>query len=183
MNNSKPKRGRPRIKKPFFYLKELTKTDKIAYIGYIIISLLLSVFYFISGNDTRNEILIIYATSTQFVIYFFLYVSLRNFRTYLIWFSFSFIHLLIYFLIRNSDAVQMQRGAAVSPMKNTIILLLVFQLLRFISLKLQNREFVVPPKGGGKDLIENKSISATDYLILLIYIGSFGCLIFLSFGS
>ncbi|GGB22056.1 hypothetical protein GCM10011500_42700 [Mucilaginibacter rubeus] len=39
-------------------------------------------------------------------------------------------------------------------------------------MKAQRREFVVPAKGGGPDLIENKRVSGADYLIMLIYIGT-----------
>ena len=74
----------------------------------------------------------------------------------------------------------MARGRASSSLVNTLAMLLIFQFLRFISLKLQHREFVAPAHGGGKDLFENKSLSGADFLIFLIYLGSWGGLFFLS---
>jgi len=45
---------------------------------------------------------------------------------------------------------------------------------------MQKREFVVPSRGGGKDLFDNIEPSVTDYLLFVIYFASFGVLIYLN---
>jgi len=114
-----------------------------------------------------------YAAIFQIAIYFFLYTSLRNFKSFLIWFGFGIIHLILFLIFKGDSKLQMKRGNASNELINSIPLLLLFQLMRYISLKIQHREFVMPSKGGGTDLFENKNPSPTDYLILIIYMGSF----------
>jgi hypothetical protein len=76
----------------------------------------------------------------------------------------------------------MYRGNAANILLNTVILLLLFQLLRYLSLKIQHREFVAPAHGGGPDLFENKKLTFADFVIFVIYTGSwFGlCMLSLS---
>jgi uncharacterized membrane protein len=158
--------------RPFFHFEELKSFDKIS-IGVYAIATIVFWFLFKSGGlETKKGIIIAYAVIPQLCLYFFLYVSLRNFKVYLIWLFFGFVHLTIYFSFKKNENLTMYRGNPLSIFTATIILLLLFQLLRFLSLKIQHREFVAPAKGGGKDLIENKDISATDYLILVIYMGT-----------
>lgn len=109
---------------------------------------------------------------TQLFSYIFLYVSLRNFQVYLIWLLFGIIHFILYLYLEGDAELQMVRGYPSRLLVNTIPLLLLFQFLRYLSMKVQRREFVVPAKGGGPDLIENKKVSGADYFIMLIYIGT-----------
>ncbi len=66
----------------------------------------------------------------------------------------------------------MPRGNATNGLLNTVILLLLYQFLRWLSFKEHNREFVVPAKMSDKGLWENTKTSAFDYIILMIYMAS-----------
>lgn len=127
---------------------------------------------FILSTEGRQVAVIFYAMLTQLFSYIFLYVSLRNFQVYLIWLLFGIIHFILYLYLEGDAELQMVRGYPSRLLVNTIPLLLLFQFLRYLSMKVQRREFVVPAKGGGPDLIENKKVSGADYFIMLIYIGT-----------
>jgi hypothetical protein len=64
----------------------------------------------------------------------------------------------------------MVHGTALSGLLNTIPLLMLFQLLRYLSFAIQHREFVAPSRGSTTDLFENKKITLADYTIFIIYI-------------
>jgi hypothetical protein len=170
----------PSLKKNFFYFERLKLWEKRVIAVYIVITVTLSLFYIKAPFDKKEAILIGYGIGTQLFLFFALYTSLRNSRSYLIWCSFGILHLIIYFFLGNDQFLKMARGNAASSLKNTIILLFVFQLLRFISIKFQHREFVVPTHGGGKDLFENREVSGVDYLVFVLYMGCFAGLVFLS---
>jgi len=166
--------------KPFFYFENLKTWEKIIIGVYTAVTITLCIWYFLTSIDVKKSILFFYGYGTSVLIYFALYTSLRNLTSYLIWFFFGLVQLTIYFLTIHNQSLIMARGHASSGLKNTIILLVLFQFLRYKSLKLQHREFVVPAKNSSKDLLENKNITATDYFILIIYIGTYVGLVFLS---
>ena len=64
-----------------------------------------------------------------------------------------------------------------------VFLLLLFQLLRFLSIKIQIREFVAPSKGGNYDIVYNVKVSNTDKILFFIYMGSWFGLSYLALLS
>ncbi len=169
-----------RAKKPFFHSEELKLWEKRTIYTYLTITIALSLWYLTTDFGTRKGILLFYGVITQLGLYFALYTSLRNFNSYSIWCGFGFFHLLVYFIFKDDPSLQMPRAHASSLLRNTIVLLFLFQLLRYISVKLQHREFVAPAHGGGKDLFENKAVTFIDFVIFMIYIGAFAALVYLS---
>lgn len=87
----------------------------------------------------------------------------------------------MYSLIKNDYALQMSQGNPSALLRNTLILLILFQLLRFISLKMQHQEFVCPPKGGGEDFFDKRNVTGVDRLVFVIYFVAFGALSYFSF--
>jgi len=157
--------------KPFFYFEALKRWEQIVIYSYIFITITLFFFYNNVEPSGKEGILIAYAIGTQLSLYFGLYTSLRNLKSYLIWCFFGLLHLLVYFLTKSDQSLEMARGNASIILINTIPLLILFQVLRYISLELQHREFVAPAHGGGKDLFENKKVTFVDFIIFIIYIG------------
>jgi hypothetical protein len=168
-----------RIQKPFFYFEELKDFDKVAIGAYGIFTVVLIFVFFFADDKTKQFVLIMYCILPQLFIYFFLYVSLRNFTAYLIWFAFGLLNLILFFFFKSNERLNMVRGNPAWELLNTIILLWLFQVLRFLSLKVQKREFRTVSRNG-KDLFENKDISGTDYLIFIIYFVSWFGLTMLS---
>jgi len=171
-----------KVQKPFIHYEALKPWEITVIKIYTIITLCIALSRFVLSAEARPEVIIIYAGFTQLFSYVFLYVSLRNFKVYLIWLSFGVIHFILYLCFKADAALEMVNGNASRLLINTLPLLLLFQLLRYFSMKVQQREFVVPAKGGGTDIIERKKISGIDYLILLIYLGSWFGLIALFLG-
>ncbi|MES2276413.1 MAG: hypothetical protein V4592_10345 [Bacteroidota bacterium] len=151
------------MRKPFIFFEKLKEWE-------IIVPLLYGILTFLIFNNVEEagSFISMYVILSQLFLYLFLYVSLRNFTTYLIWCAFALIHAVLYFKLKDNPALQMYRGNEASGLINTIILLVLFQLLRFFSFKIQGREFVAPSKNG-IDLFENKSVTYADYTICLIY--------------
>lgn len=155
-------------KKPFFYFEELKPFDALVIVLYVIFTLGLVVVYNVANNETIVKVQIAYMVLPQLFIYTFFYVSLRNLKAFTAWFFITLIHLIIYFVFIRKDQTNKYWYPSLGFL-NTIILLILYQILRYISLKLQRREFVSPAKGGGLDLIENKKLTATDYFLFVIY--------------
>jgi hypothetical protein len=123
--------------KHFFLYEDLKTWEKTAMVVYAVTSLAVILTCFFANPDTKQIVLIGYITISQLGLYFGLYTSLRNFKAYLIWFGFGLVHLLLVFIFRRDPTLEMYRGNPSYLLVNTIILLLLFQLLRYISLKMQ----------------------------------------------
>jgi hypothetical protein len=171
-----------RKKKTFIYYDKLTDWDIVIVAIYLILTIFV-IFNYTSGGINAADILFFYTVLPHLAGYFFLYKALRNFTMYLVCFGFAVVHLILYFLFRGSPNLEMARGD-ISPMLiDSIILLVLFQILRYISLKMQKREFVLPSRGGGKDLFDNIEPSMTDKLLFVIYFGSFFGLTYLALAK
>jgi len=169
-----------KIQKPFIHNEALKYWEKAVFVIYSIVTLSIASSRLFFSEGVRQTGIFMYATLTQAFLYIFLYVSLRNFTSYLIWLFFGAIHVILYLYFKGDYDLELPNGIASGPLLNTIPLLLLFQLLRFLSREFQKRDFVVPSKGGGPDLIENKELTGTDYILFTVYMASFCGLSFLS---
>jgi hypothetical protein len=158
--------------KPFLYSTELKQWDIVTIVIYVLFTLSVFVTYSSASANAAQITLLTYVVLTQLGIYFFLYGALRNFKLYLIWCGFGILHVIMYFIFRGNPKLDMVKGNPSFGLLNTIILLLLFQLLRFLSIKIQIREFVAPSKGGNYDIVYNVKVSNTDKILFFIYIGS-----------
>lgn len=163
------KKGNP---KSFIYYDSLKPWEIFYILLYAIITVGVILTLVFAKSETKQFIIIMYITLSQLGMYFGLYTSLRNFKAYLFWLGFGVIHLILFLCFRSDPTIEMYRGNPTVGLINTIVLLLLFQFLRYLSLKIQHREFIVPAKGGGPDLFENKKATFADFIILIIYIGS-----------
>ncbi len=166
--------------KPFLYFDKLTQWNVGVIVFYIIFTIVV-VFINTSGRaDVAQMVLIAYVVITQLMGYFFMYKALRNFTVYLICCGFALLHIFLYFLFKGNLGLKTVQGDFSSALFNSIILIILFQVLRYLSLKIQKREFVVPAKGGGKDLFDNIEPSIVDKILFVIYFVSFGGLTYLA---
>jgi hypothetical protein len=178
--------GEPRsdaLDKPFIYYKELTTANKW-WIGiYLLFTIVVAAGYNRIGVGYAHMMVIAYAITLQFFSYFFLYGALRNFRFYLIWFGFSMIHLGMYFVMKDDQRLNSVQGNPAELLRNTFVLLLVFQLLRFFSLKTQHKEFVAPNKSGIEDRVDHRKVTPIDTVLFFTYFAAYGFLTYFSFGN
>lgn len=164
---------------PIFYFDKLKTWDKVTIVLYILLSLGLW-FYFDNATNTKTQrdILFGYAFGTQFFFYFFNYKSLRNLTVYVFWVVVGIIHLYFYFQLKDNQALLNVRGHSATGLRNTLVLLLLFQVLRFISAKTQGQELVCPSKGSRTDLFDDRRITVIDFVLFVVYIGSTLLLLF-----
>lgn len=112
-----------------------------------------------------------YAGATQLFLYLFGYHALRNMTYFACWFFIGLIHLLVYEQIKDNKTLFMHNHSAATCLRNTVLLLILVQLFRIISLAIQHKEFVVPEKGGAPDLYDNRKANFLDKLLFFTYIG------------
>lgn len=156
--------------RPIFYFEKLKPYDKWS-IG-IYLSLTLVLFYFFlysENNQTKHEIIFGYTLSTQLLIYPFCHKSLRNLKVYFIWLLIGIMHLYLYFLLKDDPTLIMPRGHATFQLKNTLLLLIIYQVLRFLSLKIQKQEFVCPERGLKTDVLGERKPNWLDITLSFIY--------------
>ncbi|WDF76548.1 hypothetical protein ACFGVS_26160 [Mucilaginibacter sp. AW1-7] len=155
--------------KPFIYYEDLKNWEIVNSIIYFILTIgvVLACSFFDRGFN--QLLLLFYWGITDLSLYFFLYRSLRNFRSYMVWFGFGIVHLILFAIFKDDPKLKLFHGQASWGLINTIPLLLLYQLLRYFSFNIQHREFVVPSKAGTTDLIENVKVTFVDKTILIIY--------------
>lgn len=158
---------------PIFYFDQLKPWDKITIALYIFLTAALWYYFNItSSHQTQRDILLGYTLGTQLFLYFFNYKSLRNLTVYSFWIAVGFLHLFFYFQLRENTMLQNVRGHSATGLRNTIILLLLFQVLRFISARTQGQELVCPSKGSRTDLFDDRKITFIDFILFVVYIGT-----------
>jgi len=144
--------------------------DKWSIRVYCIISLLFGLILVFGSDEAKKLDIVYYTIGTQFFLYFFNYKSLRNLKVFGFWALMSILHLGLYFILRDDPLLMLAQVHAAIGLRNTIILLMLFQLLRFVSLAVQNEELVCPSKGSNADLLDNREATFIDGICLVIYI-------------
>lgn len=173
------KKGNP---KPFIYYDSLKPWEIFSMLLYAIATIGIILVLVFSKPEAKQITMIMYIVLSQLGIYLGLYKSLRNFTAYSLWFGFGIVHLILFLCFRGNPAIEMYRGNPTVGLLNTIVFLVLFQLLRYLSLKFQHREFVAPARSGGPDLFDNKKVTFADFVIFVIYMGSWLGLTMLSFS-
>lgn len=148
---------------------QLSKWNIITVCFYLLLSFFLWS-YGVENKNSQKEILFYYGFGTQFFLYSFQYRALRNFNYFLIWIIIAIIHFCIFLAIRDSPELALPNGHAALGLRSTIISLLLFQFLRYISLVIQKKELVMPSKGGRTDLLDERKVTVVDVICFFIFI-------------
>jgi hypothetical protein len=161
--------------KPFFCYEKLPLIEKTPIFLYAVFTSALIVIYNVCDSEFIVGSIIAYIVVSQLLTYLFLYTVLRNLAMYLPFLLISVLHLIIYLGFIKIHQVSDKHFNVPLSLLSTVLMLLLFQLLRFFSLKIQKREFLSIAKSGsdGLDLIENKKVSVIDFMIFAIYMGTF----------
>ena len=152
-----------------FYIKEVDKWDFYSIICYLIVTVII---YVDPYNFLKKEIILGYAYLTPLFLYMFNYKSLRKLNVWFIWIGISLSHIILHSQIGNIDKFQYYRGPASDFLKYTWIFLLLFQLLRIVSLRFQKIELVAPNRGS-LDIWDNRKLTLVDNVCFIIYYGVF----------
>jgi len=155
--------------KNLFNLKKV----KIWVIGVMIFYILLSyeLCYFLrfAKSETQSHYLYFYAVFSQLFIYAFLYKALRDIKVYIFIFIIGVLHLYLFFILKENASLIGLKNNIVISLRNTIILLIIFKVLQFVSLKTQNQELVSIGRNN-KDVYGTRYVTKVDYILEIIYI-------------
>ncbi len=166
------------MEKPIFYFDKLNIWDKVTMALYLLLSIGLWYYYDKTvSNKMQRDIVFNYAFGTQLFLYFFNYQSLRNLTVYAFWLAIGILHLYLYFQLKDNLVLQNFGGHSSTGLRNTLILLILFQILRIISAKTQGQELVCPGKSR-TDLFDDRQITFIDIILFFIYFGAVIVLLF-----
>lgn len=153
-----------------FYFDKLDLWDKYSIVVYLTLSAICGYFFLNENSSAANRsLLLFYTMGTQLLLYLLNYKSLRNLKVYLIWIFISLLHLFAFYQLKNRLELQNVHGHAANGLRNTIFLLLLYQVLRITSLKTQKQELVAPVRGSTTDLFEGRSITFIDFALFVVY--------------
>jgi len=153
--------------------ENLTLNEIIAIIIYFLISLAIFLVFNYSNNiEFKKTILSFYSSSTVLFLYIFGYKSLRKMIFTQIWIFISLMHLIFFLLTKDNTDLFYKRGSAVNIFGYTLIAVILIQLFRFISLKIQKKELVCP-SSGGIDMFDYRKTNFFDFIFFLFYILAF----------
>lgn len=158
--------------KSIFHFDKLKPFDNWTIGLYLLITLGLS-YYFLSVENiaTKRDLIFGYALVTQLALYGLCYKSLRNITVFFVWVVIGFVHLYFYYTLKDVTVLQMYRGHATTPLRNTLPLLVLYQILRVASLKIQQQELVSPSRGFTTDLFDERKVNWLDYIFFFTYCG------------
>ena len=153
-----------------YYFERLNTFDKWTLGLYTLLTLGLS-FYFVNelNVDTKASAIFMYGLGTHLILYMFCYKSLRNLTVFAIWILFGLLHLLAYSKLKDDIALQMFKGHSTTPLRNTIPLLIFYQVLRLVSLKTRGQELVVPNRISRTDMFDERQPTWVDFVYLIIF--------------
>jgi len=162
------------MQKPIFYFDKLNTWDRVTIILYLVLSFGLGFYcYYSKDNSIQREIIFGFSFLTPFFLYVINYKSLRNLTVYIFWLTVGIIHLYIYWRLKDNVNLIFPRGnSAVAGFRNTFLLLLLFQVLRFISAKTQHQDLICPSQGFATDLFSERRVTIIDIVLLIIYVAA-----------
>lgn len=152
------------MNKRIFYFDKLNWWD----ISTLILYFVLTFFVYYTDIPTRRDWLFGYSFGTHLFFYFFNYKSLRKMNVWLIWMVFSVVHLFYYFELYGKPELQVFRGFSGHALLFTWLLLIIFQVLRYISLTYQNQELVALSRSR-TDIWDNRRITKIDTACFFAY--------------
>jgi len=167
-----------KMQQPIFYFKMPTNAELISLFGYLLLSILLYFHIKSLSSVDQESYFFMYALGTQMILYFFGYRALRNMTYFSCCIVFALIHFYIYWQLKD-DQTLIRYGPGVNLFRNTILFLLLFQVLRIISLKIQHQELVSISKSE-KDIFQERKVTVIDKVLSVIYIAALFCLTALS---
>jgi len=129
--------------KSFVYFERLKLPDIIITTVCFVYSIIIFLVYYLGSYETAFNLSAMHIFLSQLGAFVFMFTLLRNFTFYLIWIGFAVLHFVMYYLFSSNHKFEIERA---NTFLNTIILLVVFQMLRYLSLKIQKREFRVPQR-------------------------------------
>lgn len=158
-----------KAKDSFFSTLGLSRGETLSLLIYALLSAILLYVFLESGIPVRRNLLIGYALGSQFLFYFLGYASLRKASVFGIAIGIALVHLYGWYHWHIDPSLLTRRGHAATGLRNTLPLLILFLVLRWISRKWQGQDLVAPSRGTSTDIIEGRPLTVVDYLFAVLY--------------
>jgi len=153
----------------FIRYEKLNKWNILTLCLYLSLSIFLLI-YNLQSNYNHEDLIFFYGFGTQFFLYLFQYRALRNFNYFLIWLGIGFVQFCIFIVLKRTPEFILVHSNTIFGLRSTLITLLLFQLLRFISLKIQGKELIAPPKGTTPDFYDSRKGTTIDFVCFIIFL-------------
>jgi hypothetical protein len=155
--------------RPIFQFSKFRLSDIIIFILYFLITVVVSI-YLIAPNAISDKVQLAfrYAFITHFSFYGLCTKSLRNMSVLLVWILFGLVHLCFFYYFKNVLELIHSDLKVLNILRNTIPILLFFQFLRFVSLKIQHQDLVLPNQSD-TELNSERKTNFLDYILIIIY--------------
>lgn len=160
-----------KTKKNIFYFEKFDAFEKWFLGIYMLLTIALFIFLkFVDTNSCKYAFTVAYIGITHFTLIFLLYKSLRNMTVFITFNAIGLLHIWLYFYLNDDLSLRLQIGEALEAFKKTNQILILFQILRLVSLFLQEKELIVPLKDSDKDLFEEREKNLLDIVLFLLYL-------------
>lgn len=157
----------------FLNKEKLNKGEVIFFILYFLTSFTL---FFTIDFPINKELsrfsLFFYSYGTVLFLYIFGYKSLRKLLFTQFFILIGLMHIIIFLLIKDNGELYFEKGHSGKGLNYTIIAILLIQILRYLSLKIQQKELVCPDRSG-IDMFDNRKTNFFDFIFFLFYLLSF----------
>lgn len=153
------------------FKKEKLNFKNLIFIGlYCMCSFFIYVYFSVTKNP-QNTILLYYTFLTHFYLIIFDYRALRKLNYFCIWIIIALIHFVIYLNIKSNDTYAFINGHAASGFRATLLVLISFQIIRYISFEAQGMDFVIASRSGKMDDYNEREFTSLDiFLGMLLFI-------------
>jgi hypothetical protein len=148
--------------------REVPKWERQTIVAYLIATIPIVLLLTGSYNKTADKIILFYTVGTHLFLYFFKYKALRVTKTFMLWVGVGILHLFMYIIYRLSDAYMYSEHFNVEPLRNTLVVLCLYQILRYIARLSINKELVMPSRSG-TDLYDDRKVTWVDFTCFVIY--------------
>jgi hypothetical protein len=153
---------------PFLKTSALDRWDKSTIAIYTVLTICTCYLLYIHPPYDIKPWITFYGFGTPLFLYFFNYRSLRNFYVFVFWSTVCILHLYLFFQFKDDVLYDYARSSALLPFRNTLILLVLFQLLRWLSRTVSGLELVGLSKSR-TDVWEGRKPNTIDVLCFIVF--------------
>lgn len=155
-------------KHPFFRASPLDWWDKSTIAVYTVLTICICYLLYVYPPYDVKALINGYGFATPLFLYFFNYRSLRNLYVFMYWIGVSMLHLYLYYKFKGDLLFDYGRTSALLPLRNTMILLVLFQLLRWISRLVSGLELVALSKSE-TDIWNERRTNTIDKICFIVF--------------
>ncbi len=153
---------------PFFRTNTLDRWDKSTIAVYTVFTICICYLLYTRPAYDVRALISGYGFATPLFLYFFNFRSLRNLYVFMFWCGVGILHLYLYFQFKDDILFDYGRSSALLPFRNTLMLLVLFQLLRWLSRTVSGLELVGLSKSR-TDVWNERNTNTIDRICFVVF--------------